>query len=302
MFDHGAQYFTARDARFRRCVESWKERGIVAEWTGRIDAYDAPGTSKPTGAQERLVGVPSMNAIAKHLACELDVQTQVRVARVQTAGSRYELIDEDGQGLGIFDRVVVTAPPTQSAQILSEFSSLNKTIHEIEMNPCWAVLVALDDELPVPWQGAFVNLGPLRWIARNQTKPARDDTTSSDYVPRERIVLHASPEWSKQNLEESPARICEQLLKSLCELTQLDSQSISEPIYQQAHLWRYSIPVAASAQRCLCNEDNTLVACGDWAGGPRVEGAFLSGCAAAGRILGTLAPGKAKPKGQMSLF
>lgn len=35
-FDHGAQYFTARDARFRRYVQSWIHDGLVRPWDGRI--------------------------------------------------------------------------------------------------------------------------------------------------------------------------------------------------------------------------------------------------------------------------
>lgn len=31
-FDHGAQYFTARDERFVRQVEDWEADGIVARW------------------------------------------------------------------------------------------------------------------------------------------------------------------------------------------------------------------------------------------------------------------------------
>ena len=35
-FDHGAQYFTARDQRFRDRVDAWVHDGVVALWNGRI--------------------------------------------------------------------------------------------------------------------------------------------------------------------------------------------------------------------------------------------------------------------------
>ena len=35
-FDHGAQYFTATDKRFRTVVDSWLQAGIVNLWNGRI--------------------------------------------------------------------------------------------------------------------------------------------------------------------------------------------------------------------------------------------------------------------------
>ncbi len=35
-FDHGAQYFTVKDGRFRAQVTAWQDAGIVAEWKGKI--------------------------------------------------------------------------------------------------------------------------------------------------------------------------------------------------------------------------------------------------------------------------
>ena len=37
-FDHGAQYFTARDPRFVEQVAAWEAGGVVARWEGRIGA------------------------------------------------------------------------------------------------------------------------------------------------------------------------------------------------------------------------------------------------------------------------
>ena len=31
-FDHGAQYFTARDPRFQQFVAEWEKQGLVREW------------------------------------------------------------------------------------------------------------------------------------------------------------------------------------------------------------------------------------------------------------------------------
>ncbi|MFO1065794.1 MAG: hypothetical protein U0892_18180 [Pirellulales bacterium] len=35
-FDHGAQYFTMRDPRHAKWIESWLQDGVVARWLGRI--------------------------------------------------------------------------------------------------------------------------------------------------------------------------------------------------------------------------------------------------------------------------
>ena len=58
--------------------------------------------------------------------------------------------------------------------------------------------------------------------------------------------------------------------------------------FAKAHRWLYSRPVESLPESSLWDESNWLGACGDWCGGPRVEGALKSGISLAGRVLGTL--------------
>jgi hypothetical protein len=54
----------------------------------------------------------------------------------------------------------------------------------------------------------------------------------------------------------------------------------------QVHRWRYSRPVVAHPEACLFTQEPALLAfAGDAFGTPRVEGAFLSGRAAAQALL-----------------
>ena len=94
-FDHGAQYFSAKDPAFRAIVEDWRAEGLVAEWTGVFGTLDATtGTfvrEDPQETKERWVGTPSMNAIAKGLA---------RRAGISLVTSRRVTSFEGGPGVG----------------------------------------------------------------------------------------------------------------------------------------------------------------------------------------------------------
>ena len=70
--------------------------------------------------------------------------------------------------------------------------------------------------------------------------------------------------------------------RCLCEAVGRD---LPPPTSLTAHRWRFALPVNPLAEPCLFDPERALAACGDWAGGPRVEGAFLSGCAAAERLI-----------------
>ncbi len=76
VFDHGAQFLTARSPRFRDTVEDWVRAGVVREWyrSGGSGA-DGAGDGHP-----HWCGVPAMSAVPKHLATGLDIHLATEVA------------------------------------------------------------------------------------------------------------------------------------------------------------------------------------------------------------------------------
>ena len=104
---------------------------------------------------------------------------------------------------------------------------------------------------------------------------------------REAIVLHASPEWSNTQTEASAEDVLPQMLNAFWKAIEIQPGNVRQAT---AHRWRFSIPRETIRERILVNQRGDLVSCGDWAGGPRVEGAFLSGMAAARRLLTALSP------------
>ena len=67
-FDHGAQFITARDARFVSAMEEWERQGVVKEW--------CRGFSAEADGHPRWRGDPSMTSLAKHLAQGLEIVTE----------------------------------------------------------------------------------------------------------------------------------------------------------------------------------------------------------------------------------
>ena len=267
-FDHGAQYFTARDPQFLAAVESWEADEIVAKWTGRIGGLNRGAISLAPDPPNRWVALPGMSSLPKHLAQGLSVLTNTKIAPLSNLpAERWQLFDEAKQSLGTFDWVVSCAPPLQTAELFSAAADFSAKIAQVRMCPCWAVMVQFAEYVPLLADAAFVQDSPLAWIARNSSKPSRESTP-------ENWVLHATPEWSALHLEETPAEILPLLLEAFWTATEKPRQ---QPLFSAVHRWRYSIPAAPLAEPFLLEPSLHLAACGDWCGGPRVEGAFLSG-------------------------
>jgi len=281
-FDHGAQYFTVRDRRFEPYVASWRQLGIVEPWEGRIRVVRDGQIRGERRRHRRFVGVPGMSAVARHLAESLKIEFRVRVQQVHKKGRKFLLVNEDGDGLGRYDALIVSSPPAQCAELLTGLTSLAETVNSVHMEPSWAGMLAFEAPLSLPFDGAFVHDADLVWVARNSSKPGRGTP--------ECWVLHAGAEWSSLHLELDPEDAIAQLTAHFFAAV---GRAPVEPVFAAAHRWRYARAQNPLADGCLWDARQWIGVCGDWCCNCRIEGAFLSGAAMAGRVLG--AAGHWKP-------
>jgi hypothetical protein len=263
-FDHGAQYFTVRDERFAEEVARWQGAHAVAAFPGPVVSIRS-GRAQPTNPHRRFVGVPGMSAIGRLLAAGLDLRHATAVTALAFSGTGWDVLGEHGRVLGTFDRVVVAVPAPQAAALLAPSPSLAALARSCEMSPCWAVMAAFDHRLPFEWDGAFVEDAPLAWVMRDGAKPGRPGA--------ECWVLHAGPAWTREHLEQDKSFIPAPLLDVFAQVTGV----IARPVHVEAHRWRYALPEEPLTLPYLLDDGAGLAACGDWCGGPRVEGAWLSG-------------------------
>ncbi len=127
-FDHGAQYFTVESPELRAAVDDWTGKGVAAEWIGRIAASDVPGQFTPSAPKPRYVGVPTMSAIAKHLAAGLNVSSGVRIAALDRHAGLWRLTDDAGQTHDGFQRGVGSAPRPAGGGLASRFTRTRQRV------------------------------------------------------------------------------------------------------------------------------------------------------------------------------
>ena len=278
-FDHGAQYFTVQTSAFDPVVAGWAAGGVIAPWQGRLVALSSGRTIESTLTTQRFVGQPGMQALPDHLARGLDVRLLVPIERLSRTAAGWRLIDTAGGAVGLstFDAVCLAVPSPQAAQLLRGISPLAERCAAVAWEPCWATLVALGQPCEAGFDGAFVNDDPiLGWIARDSTKPARPRT---DGVA-ERWVLHARPRWSREYLEMPEDEVAHWMLRAF-------GARLGGALIQPRAIalsWPCATPINPLAQACLWDPHQRVGAAGDWCGGPRVEGAWLSGLALAAAV------------------
>lgn len=272
-FDHGAQYFTVRHPSFARYVQTWSKQGAVAEWTGRIVEIEGSIVRSKTDQPTRHVGVPGMTAMANQLAGGLTIRTETKIKQIRSDASTWQMTDDKEQKYGSFDHLVLSLPAPQTLELLGNHP-LADEVKAVPMTPCWAVMLSFEMSVDVPWDGAFVRNSLLAWVARNSSKPGRDPSVDC-------WVLHASSDWSASHRESSRETVAKRLISELAAITSAPLPKLS---HCDAHRWLYSASPALLDKQTWFSSDKKLVICGDWLAGGRIEGAFLSGVAAASCI------------------
>jgi renalase len=278
-FDHGAQYFTVQTSAFDPVVAGWAAAGLITPWQGRLVALSSGRLIERTLSAQRFVGRPGMQSLPDHLARGLDVRLLVPIDRLSRTAAGWRLIDTAGGtvGLSTFDAVCLAVPSPQATQLLRGVSALADACASVAWEPCWATLVALERPCGVEFDGAFVNDDPiLGWIARDSTKPDRPLTDGVG----ERWVLHARPRWSREYLDMPEDEVAHWMLRAF--VARLGRVLVQPRAISL--LWPCATPSNPLAQACLWDPRQRVGAAGDWCGGPRVEGAWLSGLALAAAV------------------
>ncbi|VWX62881.1 Amine oxidase flavin-containing [Burkholderiales bacterium 8X] len=285
-FDSGAQYFTVRDERFAKALET--AGGICKRWSANLvrvlDPHGRVAEAALPSLEAHWVAQPGMDALvtvwAAPMAEHLVLDTQVRrIERDALDASRWQLRTEgEGDSSHVysgFDAVLLAVPPSAARLLLGEGSvstALAERIEPVRVAPCWTLMIAFPQAsqptlsyLGPQWNAARSTHHRIAWMARESSKPGRDRI--------ERWTLQASAEWSAEHLRDDPQRVEAKLLRAFSEITGIRAT----PSFALARCWgeaKTQVPLGAPF---LWDAKTGLGAAGDWCTGHRVEDAFLSG-------------------------
>ena len=277
LFNHGAQFVTARSAAFSAVCDRAVQAGHLAKWplAGRANAFS---------------GTPAMRGLAEFMAEGLTIRQQAEVQhirRVKPSPSPNDwpiqllLADE---AVITCQHLIVTCPAPQTARLLHEtVPELSACAEKVIYAPCWTVMAGFPAPLDLPRTLTQTPEGPIGWSTYEPVRPQASQIAA--------LTLQATADFSKTYLEAAPEEICNQLLAAFAEQHKI---SLPRPSYRAAHRWRY----AKVEQACtpddrfhVTDKDSNIVVAGDWhpaqgddgrfGKGTRAEDAFLSGLRAA---------------------
>jgi len=287
-FDAGAQYFTVRDPRFARAIDTVP--GICKRWSANsVQVLDAAGRVAAAGLPHReahWVASPGMQSLVSAWAEPLlkagQLITHTRVTSIEPDSLNapgWQLRTEGPAGsqhvYAGFDAVLLAQPSVPAQALLASSAvdtPLTDALSKVAIAPCWTLMLAYPQAvrpglttLGPQWNAARSTHHRIAWLARESSKPGRNVV--------ERWTVQASPAWSAEHLEDDEARVQAKLIKAFAEVTGIRAA----PAHADTRRWRYAQTTHPLGKSHLWDKSMGLGACGDWCLGHRVEDAFVSG-------------------------
>jgi predicted NAD/FAD-dependent oxidoreductase len=268
--DHGAQFFTTRGDEFVSLAAEAQAAGVVHEWCRGFGVEDG---------YPRYRGASGMTDLAKWLANDVDISLATQAHRVETSDGIVRFVASDGQVVAEGDQAIVTAPIPQMTALFDNGNivptpELDQALRSTRYFATLALLLTIDGEPNIAAPGGIqLDDGPFTFVADNQQK---------GISPVGALTFHAEHDYSLRRFDDDAEQVHDELLAMAApwigSATVLDSQ---------LKKWRYAGPVTPLPERTYVIETNgtRIALAGDAFGGPKVEGAFNSGTAAASALL-----------------
>jgi renalase len=260
--DAGAQFFTVRSEAFAAMVDPWLRSGLVYEWTRGF-----PG---PPDGYPRYAVRGGMAALAAHLAAGLEVRLDTFVFAIRPGGAGWDVVIDDGRVVTA-EAVVVTCPVPQSASLLITAGlAVPEDLRRTDYERTIALLVALDGDGAVPAPGGVQQADEtFSFVADNRRK-------GLSTAPA--LTLHVASEPSRAHWDDPPEALEAWLLDAA--RPWLGGAAVVDRAVKR---WRFATPQRIWPDPCWSSSDGSapVAIAGDAFAGPKVEGAALSGLAAA---------------------
>ncbi|GLC50732.1 hypothetical protein PLESTB_000425900 [Pleodorina starrii] len=347
-FDHAAQFFTVTDPVFQSVVDEWLAAGLVQRWEGPVGTLSAP-----TGAFARLPDRPTryvarggMRALAEAMAAEaegaaggrgrsgggggggglVELRRPVWVGKMQAEEGRGWSLQGEGRNQGLYDVVVIAhngkcanrlVGPTGAPQVAEQLMRLR-------LNAVWALMVAFEGAVPVPFEGAFIRGSPVLSWAGNNTAKMGLRHTPDDIECWTLFSTNAYGQANKVPQEAIPSEVADKVANEMIAAFRQAATGAAaaagggggggsgrreggsgaaarwpRPVFTRVQLWGAALPLNTPGVPCILDPESRVGVCGDWLSGGSLQAAAISGITLARNIAGLR--GKSGPN-ELSAF
>ena len=147
-FDHGAQFFTAKNPAFQTFVKELEAHHAAEQWNARfVELKFGEIQSERTWDKDfpHYVGSPAMNSIAQYLARNIDIRFNQTITGIKKIKANW-LLETANSEIGPFDWLIIAIPVEQANDLLPKNLSPKMMLQDVKMQPCFTLMLGYEIE------------------------------------------------------------------------------------------------------------------------------------------------------------
>ena len=220
-------------------------------------------------------------ALADRMAQGLDIRLETGIDHVEQTSSGWSLFDESGQNVGNYERLLITIPATQAADLIAAShiagdlrDRITALLRKARYNPLLSVMLGYKPTPRARPYYALVNTDKahaISWLAwEHEKSPAR--------VPEHTglLIAQMAPRYSQENWERPQEEITGDVARRVAALI---DEPLPESVFTDIERWQYALPSEKADANGLngLTMPEGLAFCGDAFVGGRVHLALEHG-------------------------
>ncbi len=247
---------------------------LVAQVAPGAVPLDGDALAWPAG----MTVLPKAMAAAVPTGGSVEMMLGVRVAALRAAGDAIEVAQDQGNTIGTFDAVIITAPAPQAVELLEQSPEPARAdaLRDVQYDPAVMVLAGFAMDEP-GWVAARPDSGPVAYVTNEAVKgrPPVDGV-----VP---TVARLRPDASETLFDASDESV---LTDAIPAIRTVLGPGTPEPSWSQVKRWRYCVARSRIDQADANPAGSRIIVAGDAvAPGPTVEDVARTGEWAARRLI-----------------
>lgn len=237
-------------------------------------ALDGDAIAWPAG----MTVLPKAMAAADAAPGSLGVVLGTRVGALRSSGDGIEVAQDQGNTIGVFDAVVITAPAPQAVDLLEQSPEPGRAdaLRAVAYDPAVMVLAGFAMDEP-GWVAARPDSGPVAYVTNEAIKGR---APVAGVVP---VVARLHPDASERLFDAGDDAV---LTEAVPAIRRVLGPGTPEPSWTQVKRWRYCVARNRVAQEQVNPGGTRIIVAGDAvAPGETVEDVARTGSWAARRLI-----------------
>ena len=264
-FDHGVQYISPKDIKFKKFVNNLISKKILKKWKGKH--IFLKGDIKEDKKHIKIIGKHGNNAISKYLLKNINCYFNSEVIKISHSNRVWEIHFFDGSKK-LYKSIILTCPFPQLKKLSKKYIKHSFINQKIKMDANITIMMAVK-KVRSKISSYFFSDPVLGWAAHENSKKR----FKSDY---DLWTLQSTHKWANKvinNNKINKLRNAKILIDKFFKLTGFKK---NKAFHVQNHGWKYAFNSKPLKIKSYWNSSLRIGVCADWFVGSRLESGWLS--------------------------